>query len=87
MTSTTSRLRIRLDTLWRAIRDEKIVSDQVSDDFLRTCKIKLVQHVFHTTNQSLYLDQNPPVLFAPLPAVAITEHPFDDMRCKDPFTS
>lgn len=81
MTSTTSRLRTRLDTLWKAIRDENIVSDQVSDDFLRICKIKLVQHVFITTDhvsnyEPLYLNQSPPVLFAPLPKVAFTEHPF-----------
>lgn len=91
MTSTTSRLRTRLDTLWKAIRDN-IVSDQVSDDFLRICKIKLVQHVFITTDhvsnyEPLYLNQSPPVLFAPLPKVAFTEHPFDDARCKDPTTN
>lgn len=75
--------------MWKAIHDKNIVSDQVSDDFLRTCKIKLVEHVFQTTSrrvsnyESLYLSQSPPVLFAPLPKVAFTEYPFDDGSLRD----
>lgn len=91
MTSITTRLRTRLDTLWKAIRDENIVSDQVSDDFLSACKIRLVRHVFQLTEdvsdyQSIYLSQSPPILFAPLPKSATVDHPFDRARCHDPST-
>ncbi|GAM38062.1 hypothetical protein TCE0_033f08508 [Talaromyces pinophilus] len=91
MTSTTSRLRTRLDTLLKTIRDEDIVSDQVSANFLDTCKIRLIQHTFQVTDDesnygSLYLSQNPPILFAPLPKSAFDDHPFDHVNCNDPST-
>ena len=91
MTSTTSRLRTRLDTLLKTICDEDIVSDEVSANFLNTCKIRLIQHTFQVTDdesnyRSLYLSQNPPILFALLPKSAFDDHPFDRVNCNDPST-
>jgi hypothetical protein len=91
MTSTTSRLRTRLNTLLTTIRDENIVSDEVSANFLSTCKIRLIPHVFQVTEDesnysSLHLSHNPPILFAPLPKSAIDDHPFDHTNCIDPYT-
>lgn len=91
MTSITSRLRTRLNTLFTTIRDENIVSDEVSADFLDTCKIRLISHTFQVTDDesmysSLYLSLDPPILFAPLPQSAIDDHPFDPARCIDSLT-
>lgn len=91
MTRTTSRLRTRLNTLFTTICDENIISDEVSADFLSTCKIRLIPHVFQVTDDvslysSLYLSRDPPILFAPLPSSAFDDHPFDRASCNDPST-
>lgn len=91
MASTTSRLRTRLDTLWKAVHNENIFSDQVPEDFLSACKIRLVQHHFETTDdgsddEPTNLSYDPHILFLPLPQAAIEDHPFDRARCHNPST-
>jgi hypothetical protein len=91
MASITSRLRTRLDTLWKAICDEKIDTNQVSDDFLSACKVRLVQHHFEakdddSNDESTYLSYNPPILLVPCPQSAVDDHPFDLAQCIHPLT-
>lgn len=91
MTSITSRLRTRLDTLWKAVSDKQTVSDHVSDDFLSACNIRLIQHHFEATDdeshdESTYLSYDPPILFVPCPQSAIDDHPFDLAKCISPLS-
>lgn len=91
MANTTSPIRTRLDTLYKAISTENPATDQVSDEFLKACKIRLVQHHFEATDaddesddEFSYLNHDPPILFSPLPVTVIEDHHLDRAKCAHP---
>lgn len=94
MASVTSRLRTRLDSLWKALLDyekmDKILLQHgaIPDQFLKANDIRLIAHTFdRADNDSAYLSCDPPILFKPLPQSTIDSHPIGSEPITTVFTA
>ncbi|KAH8704990.1 hypothetical protein BGW36DRAFT_402663 [Talaromyces proteolyticus] len=93
MPSVTTRLRSRLQALWKTVhRAEKngMLGNHsaITEEFLRKNKIRLVPHTFdRPDNKPTYSSCDPPILFAPLSQSAIDDYPIDADELIDPDTA
>lgn len=86
MASVTSRVRTRLDALWKKVVDDKMLLQHgaILNDFLKDHEVRLVPHHFEIKDdESAYLTCDPPILFAPYPQSVIDDHPIDPNQCID----
>lgn len=86
MASTTTRIRNRLESLWKTVLSDTMtenlgVNSAVSLDFLGKHRIRLVSHDFDTSGvRGCY----PPVLFEICPKNFIDNHPIEPESYDDP---
>ncbi|KAL4790277.1 hypothetical protein BDV19DRAFT_394222 [Aspergillus venezuelensis] len=95
MSSSATRIRMYLDSLWRALTDDKMDArleehNTIPQAFLNKNDIRIIHHVFQTTDHSSTAAANlflhPPILFCLQPPSIFSKHPIDPSQAYTEFS-